>query len=318
MLWYLAKRLVLLVFVLLALSVVVFLLLELVPGDPALAILGPYATEARLLVLRRELGVDQSLIGRYALWLGHLLHGDLGRSFAFDRNVSDLVFERLGPTLLLAGTALGVGSAAGLGAGALAATHRGRTDRALTLLSLVGISTPAFWLSLLFVLIFAVALPWFPVSGMTAVVGPDAGNVADIVHHLVLPSGVLALVIAGVVARLMRAQMLEALGHNYTRVARARGLPEAIVRYRHAFRTAAVQMVPVIGLQAGYALGGAIYVESVFQWPGLGRLLVEAILKRDLLLVQGGALVLAAFYVLVNLAADLVHHALDPRTLEAR
>jgi peptide/nickel transport system permease protein len=116
----------------------------------------------------------------------------------------------------------------------------------------------------------------------------------------------------------MRAQMLEALSQDYTRVARARGLPEAFVRYRHAFRSAAVHMVPVIGLQAGYALGGAIYVESVFQWPGLGRLLVEAILKRDLLLVQGGALVLAATYVLVNLATDLVHHALDPRTLEAR
>jgi peptide/nickel transport system permease protein len=318
MLPYVLRRLSFLFFVLLALSAIVFLLLALVPGDPALAILGPYATAERLTDLRRELGVEQDPLTRYLSWLARLLHGDLGRSFAFDRSVSELVLERLGPTLLLAGTALGTGTALGLGAGALAAAHRGSVDRVLTLLSLAGISTPAFWLSLIFVLLFAVTLPWFPVSGMTAAVGAGAGSVADVVHHLVLPSGVLALVIAGIVARLMRAQMLEALSQDYTRVARARGLPEAFVRYRHAFRSAAVHMVPVIGLQAGYALGGAIYVESVFQWPGLGRLLVEAILKRDLLLVQGGALVLAATYVLVNLATDLVHHALDPRTLEAR
>jgi peptide/nickel transport system permease protein len=309
---YAFRRLLLAVPVLLGVSAVVFLLMALVPGDPAHAILGPYATPDNVARLRVELGLDRPLIERYGVWLGHLLHGDLGRSYSLNRPVLDEVAERLGPTLLLAGTALLLCNLMGLAAGVVAAVRQyGWQDRLLTLLVLVGISTPSFWLGLVLTLVFSVWLNWFPASGMRAPYG--ASGAMDVLRHLALPALTLAVVAAGVIARLTRAGMLEVLRQDFVRTARAKGVREARVVVRHAFRAALVNLVPVIGIQAGFVIGGAVYIETVFQWPGIGRMLVEAISTRDVLLVQGGVLVMAVVYVLINLVADVVQHALDPR-----
>jgi peptide/nickel transport system permease protein len=309
---YLLRRLLQLIPVLFGISLVVFLIMALLPGDPALAILGPYATPESLASLRVELGLDEPLWRRYLIWLGQLLQGDLGRSVTLQRPVMDEIAERVGPTLLLAGSALALSVLLGLAAGTVAAVHRrGWQDQLLTLLVLLGISTPQFWLALLLILVFAVWLGWLPVSGMLAVYG--GGGPADLLRHLLLPAISLAVVVTGVLARLSRATMLEELSQDYVRMARARGLREHRIVYRHALHNMLGKLMPVVGLQTGFLLGGAVYIETVFQWPGLGRMLVDAISSRDLLLVQGGVLVMASAYVLVNLLADLLQFYLDPR-----
>lgn len=313
---YFIKRLLLLVPVLLGVSLVVFGVMSLVPGDPALAILGPYATPERVAEMRAELGLDRSLPVRYLVWLGGVLQGDLGRSVSLERPVLDAVLERLGPTLLLAGTALLLGTLLGIAAGMIAALRHNRpTDRLVTLGVLLGISIPSFWLGLLLILVFAVWLGWLPVSGMTTVWA--GGGILDVARHLVLPSLSLALVAGGVIGRLTRGAAIDVLAAKPIGMARARGLPEHRVLLVHALKSVLARMAPVIGLQAGFLIGGAVYIETIFQWPGLGRLLVDAIAARDLLLVQGGVLVLATAYVLVNLAADLSQHVLDRRTRAA-
>jgi peptide/nickel transport system permease protein len=318
---YAVKRLLLLVPVLLGVSLVVFAVMSLVPGDPALAILGPYATPERLAELRATLHLDQSWGLRWLGWLAGLLHGDMGRSVALERPVADAVFERLGPTLLLAASALLLGALLGLAAGLAAALRHNRpADRLVTLAVLLGISLPPFWLGLLLILLFGVWLGWLPVSGMTTPWLADAGGAAimlDLLRHLLLPSLSLALVAAGVIGRIGRGAALEVLAADHIRLCRARGLSERRILLVHALKGVLARLMPVIGLQAGFVLGGAVYIETIFQWPGLGRLLVDAIAARDLLLVQGGVLVLATAYVLVNLAADLAQHALDQRTAAA-
>ncbi len=309
---YALRRLALLIPVLFGVSLVVFLTLALIPGDPALAILGAYATPDKVARLHAELGLDRNLVEQYLTWLGNVAQGDFGRSYSLNRPVLDEVLERLGPTLLLAGSALLLCTLLGLLGGVTAAVRQyGWPDKLLTVLMLVGISTPAFWLGLILILVFAVSLGWFPVSGMYAVYG--GGGPMDLLAHLVLPSLTLALVAVGVIGRLTRTHLLEVLRQDYIRTAWAKGLSRGRVIYKHAFKNALVNIVPVLGMQVGFLLGGAVYVETVFQWPGLGRMLVTAVASRDVLLVQGGVLVLALCYVLVNLLTDLLQLALDPR-----
>ncbi|MBK5940761.1 ABC transporter permease [Halochromatium roseum] len=317
---YVLKRLLLLLPVLFGVSLVVFGVMSLVPGDPALAILGPYATPERLAELRAELGLDRRWPVRYGIWLSGVLDGDLGRSVSLERPVLDVVLERLGPTALLAGSALLLGTLLGLAAGMLAALrHNQMTDRLVTFGVLLGISIPSFWLGLVLILVFAVWLGWLPASGMTWVWSDASGlsAVPDIAWHLILPTLSLALVAGGVIGRLTRGAAIDVLASAPIRMARARGIPERRILLVQALKSVLARMTPVIGLQAGFVIGGAVYIETIFQWPGLGRLLVEAIAARDLLLVQGGVLVLAAAYVLVNLVADLAQHALDRRTRAA-
>ena len=312
MLSYALRRLAMIVPVLLGISVIVFLIMAMIPGDPALAILGSFATPENTAQLRQDLGLDRPLIEQYSVWLGNLLQGDFGRSYSLNRPVLDEVIERLGPTLLLAGASLILCTILGLAAGVVSAVRQyGWQDKALTLAVLVGLSTPSFWLGLILVLIFSVGLRWFPVSGMYAIYG--GGGLTDLLHHLVLPAVTLAVVATGVIARLTRSTMLEVLRQDFVRTASAKGLTERTVILRHALRNALVNIVPIIGIQTGFVLGGAVYIETVFQWPGIGRMLVTAISTRDILLVQGGVLVVAACYVLINLAADLIQHMLDPR-----
>ena len=303
-----------LLLVLVGVSVLVFAMVALVPGDPATAILGPFATPARVAELQSQLGLDGNVIQRYGIWLHNLTNGDLGRSYSLGRPVSEVLAERVWPTLALAFAALTFGALVGLLFGSVAATRHHRwPDRALTLAALFGISTPSFWLAMLLMLVFSVSLGWFPVSGMTPSHGAHTFGLLAALHHLVLPVLALGLVVAGVVARFMRTALLETFSAEFVRLARAKGVREADVVYGHAFQMAFTRVLPVIGLQAGFVLGGAAYIETVFQWPGLGKLLVDAILERDLLLAQGTVLILATCYVLVNLATDLAQQALDPR-----
>lgn len=309
---YIVMRLLALVPILFGVSLLVFLMMALIPGDPAQAILGPYATEENLVRLRADMALDQPLPARYLTWIRQVVQGDFGESYSLHRPVLDEVMERLGPTLLLAGAAFVLCTILGIVAGAIGAVWQGAwPDRVVGLIVLLGISTPSFWLALLFVLLFSVSWRWFPPSGMYAVIGE--GGVLDLLRHLILPTVTLGLVAAAVVARLMRTNFLEVLRQDYIRTARAKGMSEFRVIGRHAFRNAIVGMIPVLGIQAGFVFGGAVYVETVFQWPGIGRMLVMAIQSRDLLLVQGAVLVLAAGYVLLNLFTDVIQHLLDPR-----
>jgi peptide/nickel transport system permease protein len=309
---FVAKRLLLLIPVLLGVTVIVFLVMALVPGDPAMAILGTFATPENLAKVRAELGLDQWLPIRYVIWLADVLHGNLGQSYILHKPVAQEVLERLPPTLLLGGAAFVVSSIVGLLLGVAAAVRQNAwQDKFITVVVLLGISTPSFWLGMLLILWFAVGHAWFPASGMSAMFG--GGGVTDILRHLVLPTLALAAVPAAVLVRLTRTTMLEVLRQDYIRTARAKGLSERRVILRHAFSNALVNVVPILGIEAGYVLGGAVYIESVFQWPGVGRMLVNAISTRDILLVQGGVLVIAVTYVLINLITDLAQALLDPR-----
>lgn len=309
---YIGKRLVAAVPVIFGLTVIVFFIMAMIPGDPATAILGSYATPENVATLNTQLGLDKPLWQQYFTWLMNLLQGDFGRSYSLNRPVIDEVIERFSATLVLAGTALVICSIMGLLAGILSAVYQyGAVDKGLTLIVLIGISTPSFWLGLLLILLFGVELRWLPVSGMYEIYG--GGGLSDLLRHLILPAATLALVATGVIARLTRGSMLEVLRQDYIRTARAKGVPERSVILKHAFKAALVSVIPVIGIQAGFVIGGAVYVETVFQWPGIGRMLVTAIATRDILLVQGGVLVVAASYVLFNLVADVLQNLIDPR-----
>ncbi len=309
---YIAKRLLAAIPVLFGLTIIVFVIMSLIPGDPATAILGSYATPENVEKLNRDLGLDKPMIQQYFIWIGNLFHGDLGRSYSLNKPVLDEVLTRFNATLILAGTALVICSILGLIAGVVSAVRQfGLADKVITFVVLIGISAPSFWLGLILILLFAVKIKLFPVSGMYAIYG--GGGPLDLLHHLFLPAMTLAVVATGVIARLTRTAMLEVLRQDYIRTARAKGLSESKVIYKHAFKAALVSVIPVIGIQAGFVLGGAVYIETVFQWPGIGSMLVTAISTRDLLLVQGGVLVVAAAYVFFNLAADVVQTIIDPR-----
>ncbi|MDX1034250.1 ABC transporter permease subunit [Sinorhizobium medicae] len=309
---YVLTRLIAVVPVLFGLSIIVFLVMTLIPGDAATAILGSYATPENVERINRDLGLAKPLVQQYVIWMGNVLQGDFGRSFALNRPVLDEVLERFQATLVLAGVSLVLCSLIGLLAGVISAVRQfGWADRIITFFVLAGISMPSFWLGLLLIYLFAVHWRILPASGMYAVYG--GGDLKDLLLHLILPATTLAVVAAGIIARLTRGAMLEVLRQDYVRTARAKGLPERRVIYAHAFRAALVSVIPAIGIQAGFVLGGAVYVETVFQWPGIGAMLVKAISTRDILLVQGGVLVVAASYVLFNLLADVVQSMLDPR-----
>ena len=312
MIAYIIKRLLSAIPVLLGISVIVFIIMALIPGDPATAILGSFATPENVEKLNRDLGLDKPMIQRYFIWLGNMLQGDFGRSFSLNKDVLDEISERFGATLVLAGVSFVLCSILGVVAGALSASRQfGITDKLITLSVLIGISIPSFFLGMMMILFFSVQLRWFPVSGMWPIYG--ARDLSALLSHLFLPAVALSVVATGVIARLSRSAMLEVLRQDFIRTARAKGLSESRVIWRHALKAAMVSVIPVLGVQAGFVLSGAVYIEMVFQWPGVGRMLVEAILKRDILLVQGGVVFVAACYVLFNIVVDIIQSLLDPR-----
>lgn len=309
---YILGRLISAIPVLLGITVIVFLIMALIPGDPATAILGSYATPENVEKLNRDLGLDKPLVAQYFIWLGNMLQGDFGTSFSLNRPVIDEVLERFNATLILAGTSFVICSLLGIMAGVVSAANQyGWADKGITFVVLLGISIPSFFLGMMMILFFSVNLRVFPVSGMWPIYGTR--DIWALLNHLVLPATALAVVATGVIARLSRSAMLEVLRQDFIRTARAKGVNERGVIWRHALKAAMVSIIPVLGIQAGFVLSGAVYIEIVFQWPGVGRMLVDAILKRDILLVQGGVVFVAACYVLFNIVVDVAQSLLDPR-----
>ncbi|MDQ7849014.1 MAG: ABC transporter permease, partial [Armatimonadota bacterium] len=282
-----------------------FLILHLTPGDPVRILLGELgqgASQEEVARLRRSLGLDDPLLVQYGRFVWRALQGDLGRSLRTGAPVRDEVLARAPFTLALTGTSLAVALLIGLPAGVLSAAYKGSAiDHAATLLALFGVSLPVFWLGLLLMLVFALALEWLPASGFGTW------------KHLVLPSVTLGLASSALIARMTRSSMLEVLGQDFVRTAWAKGLAAPAVLWRHALRNALIPVVTVVGLQLGGLLGGAVLTETVFAWPGLGRLVVGAIYSRDFPLVQGTVLFTAAAFVMVNLAVDILYALIDPR-----
>ena len=309
---YIAKRILSALPVLFGITVIVFLIMAMIPGDPATAILGSYATPENVERLNKQLGLDRPLPMRYVIWLGNMLQGDFGQSFSLNRPVLEEVLERLNATLILAGTSFVLCSVLGIMAGVISATRQyGLADKGITFAVILGISIPSFFLGMMLILVFSVNLRMFPVSGMWPIYGDR--DLTALIRHLTLPALTLAVVATGVIARLSRSAMLEVLRADYIRTARAKGLRETRVVWLHALKTAMVSILPILGLQAGFVLSGAVYIEMVFQWPGVGRMLVDAILKRDIMLVQGGVVFVASCYVLFNIIVDVLQTLLDSR-----
>jgi peptide/nickel transport system permease protein len=308
---YLLQRLLVTIPTLFGVSVLVFLTLHLTPGDPAQVILGPKATATSLENLRRDLGLDQPIPVQYGRWMAGVVTGDWGRSIQLKTAVLPLVWTHFKATLILSAAAMLFAASSGILMGVLSAVRSGKLlDRAAIITTLVGYSLPAFFLGLLLQLAFALWLGWFPVTGMYQ---PEGGGVLDLLAHLVLPAVTLAAGIGALIARMTRATMMEVLSQDYVRTANAKGLKRVSVVFRHAFRNAFIPILTILGLQVGYILGGAVLVEEVFGWPGVGTLAVNAILARDFPLVQGITLLVALAYVLANLITDLLYTLVDPR-----
>jgi peptide/nickel transport system permease protein len=307
---YLATRLISLVPILFGTSVVAFLLIRLVPGDPAVALLGMEADPRSLAALRQQLALDQPIVVQYVTWLGHILTGDFGRSIQGGRAVFPLLIGALAPTALLSAAALAISLVIAIPAGIVAATHRNSgADYTASFLALCGLSLPSFWLGILLILMFSIYLPLFPASGY---VSPLVDPIAHL-RHLVLPAVTLGAALAAATMRMTRATMLEVLRADYVRTARAKGLSQRRVIWGHALRNARIPIVTLLGIQLGQLLGGVVITETVFSWPGIGKLTVDAIFARDYPVVQGAVLLTATLFVLINLVTDLIYTVLDPR-----
>lgn len=309
---YLIRRLLWMIMVVVGVSIIVFSLIHITPGDPAQIMLGPNAAIEDVEALRHQLGLDRPVMLQYGIWASRVARGDLGESIVLRRPVIDELTSRFRNTALLAGAAILISFTIGIATGVLSAVRRGSAlDRLVMLLATFGLSLPSFWFGLMLIILFSVRLGWLPGTGMTSAVG--GGDALDVARHLILPALTLSVVPLAVIARYTRSAMLEVLGQDYVRTARAKGLNERSVTWQHVFRNTLVTLVTMLGLQVGFLLAGAVYVENVFSWPGIGQMLVDAILKRDFPLVQGGVLLVAIVYVLVNLVTDLLYAALDPR-----
>jgi len=299
---YLLRRLVLTVPVLLGVATLVFALIHLVPGDPAQSMLGESASPKEIETLRKSLGLDRPLVTQYRAFLAGVARGNLGTSFRFGTPVTEEIRKRLPDTALLAVAAMTVAIVVAIPLGIVAAVFRGRfLDHAAMTLALAGISMPSFWLGPLLAILFAVRLGWLPVSG------------SGTLQHLVLPAVTLGTALAAILARMTRSSVIEELRELYVMAARARGLSQARAVLRHAFRNSLIPVVTIIGLQFGAVLTGTIITETIFGWPGVGRLLIQAINTRDYPLVQGCILFISVTYVAMNLITDLTYGFLDPR-----
>jgi peptide/nickel transport system permease protein len=307
---YLAGRVAALLPVLLVVGVTAFLLLHLIPGDPASVILGPDATAAQVARLRHEMGLDRPLPVQLTLWFGRLIRGDLGDSIFLRQTVAEAIWQHLGPTAALTALAEILAIGVAIPSGVLAAWKRNsRFDQAFMSAVLLGVSVPSFWLGLNLILVFAVAVRWFPVAGYESPlrgIGPWLG-------HLVLPATALAFTQAGLIARMARDATIEVLDEDFIRTARSKGVTEALVLVKHALRNSLIPTVTVIGTSLANLLSGAVVVESVFVMPGLGNLVVQSISRRDYPVIEGVVLFVAVVYVLVNLLVDLLYGIIDPR-----
>ena len=299
---YILRRFLALIPILIGVSIIIFLVMRLVPGDPARQTLGPEATGEQVEVLRKAWRLDEPLPIQYIAWLQRAVEGDLGRSTVSRVPVTEEIFSRLPATLNLTLASMAVAIVFGLVFGIISAIrHNSLIDRGTMLLALIGICTPSFWLGLILLLLFSVKLGWFPSTG--------AGGIS----HLVLPSITLGVGAAAVIARVTRSSMIEVFSEDFIRTARAKGLAERMVVVRHALKNALIPIITILGLEFGGLLAGAVITETVFSYPGIGQLLIKSINNRDFPIVQGALLLFSVQFVLVNLVVDLLYARVDPR-----
>jgi ABC-type dipeptide/oligopeptide/nickel transport system permease component len=303
---YVGRRLLGALFVLWLAATIAFAAMDMAPGDPAQALLAASgATEDEIAERRGELGLDDPALQRYMRYLGNLLIGDLGQSWLHGRPVSQMILEQLPPTVVLSLAAMAVGTALGLAVGVLGAIRRGTwLDSLTTAVAVIGLSTPTYWSGLLAILLFSLHLEWLPATGQGSL------------RHLVLPTVVLGIALSGSIARLVRARMVEVVSEPFVTVARGLGIPTLRLLWFHVLRPALAPAIAVVALQFGFLMGGAVVTETVFARRGLGRLALEAIMWRDLPVVQGIVVLSAVIYVGANLSADILHAWLDPRLRE--
>jgi len=307
---YLLARLGGMLLVMSIVAVFVFVLTRAAPGDPIAVLLGDQATAADIARVQKVYGLDRPLPVQFALWLRELAHGNLGESIFLQRPVTQALWERAEPTTLLSLLAVAIAAGIGVPCGIVSAVYRGAwIDQAFTGFAMLGASVPSFWFGLVLMQIFAVDLGWFPVSGY----GEPGASLAARLHTLVLPATVLGVLNSALIIRFTRASMLDVLGEDYVRTARAKGLGEPTIVLKHALRNALVPIVTVIGLTVALMIGGAVVTETVFGLPGVGNLVVSAVTRRDYPVIQGALLVVAAIYVLINFGIDLLYTAVDPR-----
>ncbi len=307
---YLLKRTLILFLTLLLVSIVIFAVLMVIPGDPAQIILGVQATPEILQQLRHQLGLDRPAAIRYLHYMKQLATGDMGRSITYDVSISSLILSRLQVTIPLAILAMVFAILISIPMGIYSSLHRNRAgDYGIMAFSQIGLAVPAFWAGILLILLFAVTLHWLPAGGFHA----WQTDPIKALRSLLLPAFSLGFVRAAVLTRMTRSAMLDVLGEDYIRTARSKGLPKRIVVYKHAFRNAIIPVVTIVGLQAGDLLAGAIIIENVFHLPGVGRLVFEAIGQRDLPVIQGVVLLIATVIVVINFVIDVAYLYLDPR-----
>jgi peptide/nickel transport system permease protein len=305
-----ARRLAGMLAVMFIVATMVFFLTRLAPGDPASLMLGDQATSADIAELRKTYGLDQPVVVQYLLWLKEIASGNLGQSIFLQRPVLQAIGERAEPTFFLALFSILIASLIGIPCGIVSAVWRGqKADQAVSGLAMLAASIPSFWLGLLFIQFFAVRLGWFPVAGY----GDPGAGLAQRLYHLILPATVLGIVNSALITRFTRASMLDVLSEDYVRTARAKGLPENRIVLRHALGNALVPIITVVGLTAALLVGGAIITETVFGLPGIGNLVVSAVLRRDYPVIQGALIVIAGIYVVINFTIDVIYTLVDPR-----
>jgi len=310
MLAYIARRLLATVPVMIMVAVVVFAMLRLTPGDPAAILAGDDATGAQLEQIRKSMGLDQPILTQFGVWMGQLARGDLGVSLLSGKPVLDLIGNRVGPTLALALATIVVTVIVAVPMGIVAARKRGKLlDRLVMTLSVFGFSVPTFVIGYLLIYLLALKLGWFPVQGYK----PVAGGFWPFAHRLVLPTLALSGIYIALVARITRSSIIEVMGEDFIRTARAKGARERAILLRHALRNAAVPIVTIIGIGIASLITGVVVTESVFNLPGLGRLVVEAVLARDYPVIQGLILLFSFTYILINLVVDVLYTVFDPR-----
>jgi peptide/nickel transport system permease protein len=330
MLAYIIRRILILIPTLLGVSVIVFFMLRITPGDPAELLLGERATEEALHEIREHLGLNEPLHVQYGLFLKRLMKGDLGETIWSRQKVWIEVKERFPATIELSVVALFISCFFGIIFGIISATRQYSIFDYLSMLgALIGVSMPIFWLGLVFMLIFSVNLGWLPLSGrisigvdlevitnfyiLDAVLTKNWGALKDVLWHIIMPATTLSTIPMAIVARMTRSSMLEVLRQDYIKTAKAKGLSRFIVTFKHALRNALIPVVTTIGLQFGVALGGAILTETIFAWPGVGKWMFDAVMKRDYMVIQGGTLVIAAVFVVINLMVDVLYAVINPR-----
>lgn len=307
---YVFSRIVGMIVVMFLVATIVFVILRATPGDPAAVMLGPEATPEDIAGLRERLGLDQPLLIQYGYFLGQLMHGDLGQSIFLNQSVGSALLERAEPTFFLTLFSILIASAIALPIGIYSAYRRGSVfDQTASTVALLAASIPSFWLALVLMQVFAVRFGIFPVSGYG---GPGA-SLAERLYHLILPAVTLGIVSSALIMRFTRASMLDVLGDDFIRTARAKGVVERKVVLKHALKNALIPILTVIGLTTAVLISGAVVTETVFGLPGIGNLVVSAVLRRDYPVIQGTLLVVAALYVLINFAIDMLYLLVDPR-----